>query len=142
MYVGMPAGLASLVLQAQAFFTLIFAAMFLHERFRVPNLAGLVIAACGLAVIGMQGGHAMTFAGFVLDACARPRSWALGNIVTKKVGKVDLVGLVVWGSLIPPLPFFALSLMVRRAAADRGGALGHSALRRSSRSSISRLSRR
>lgn len=108
MYVGMPAGLASLVLQAQAFFTLIFAALFLHERFRVPNVVGLLIAAAGLAVIGMQGGHAMTLAGFVLTLCAAC-SWALGNIVTKKVGKVDLVGLVVWGSLIPPLPFFALS---------------------------------
>ncbi|MFL9881913.1 EamA family transporter [Paraburkholderia agricolaris] len=108
MYVGMPAGLASLVLQAQAFFTLIFAALFLHERFRVPNVVGLLIAAGGLAIIGMQGGHAMTLAGFVLTLCAAC-SWALGNIVTKKVGKVDLVGLVVWGSLIPPLPFLALS---------------------------------
>jgi O-acetylserine/cysteine efflux transporter len=108
MYVGMPAGLASLVLQAQAFFTLIFAAMFLHERFRLPNVVGLLVAAGGLAVIGMQGGHAMTLAGFVLTLSAAC-SWALGNIVTKKVGQVDLVGLVVWGSLIPPLPFFALS---------------------------------
>ncbi|MEA3084301.1 MAG: O-acetylserine/cysteine efflux transporter [Paraburkholderia sp.] len=108
MYVGMPAGLASLVLQAQAFFTLIFAALFLHERFRMPNVVGLLIAAGGLAIIGVQGGHAMTLAGFVLTLCAAG-SWALGNIVTKKVGKVDLVGLVVWGSLIPPLPFLALS---------------------------------
>ncbi|MDR6491939.1 EamA family transporter [Paraburkholderia sp. 22099] len=108
MYVGMPAGLASLVLQAQAFFTLMFAALFLHERFRVPNIVGLLIAAGGLALIGMQGGHEMTLAGFVLTLCAAC-SWALGNIVTKKVGKVDLVGLVVWGSLIPPLPFFAFS---------------------------------
>ena len=108
MYVGMPAGLASLVLQAQAFFTLIFAVMFLHERFRLENVAGLLIAAAGLAVIGLQGGGAMTLAGFVLTLCAAVM-WALGNIVTKKVGKVDLVALVVWGSLIPPVPFFLLS---------------------------------
>jgi O-acetylserine/cysteine efflux transporter len=108
MYVGMPAGLASLVLQAQAFFTLLFAVMFLHERFRAQNVIGLLIAAAGLALIGMQGGHAMTAAGFILTLCAAV-SWALGNIVTKKVGKVDLVGLVVWASLIPPLPFFVLS---------------------------------
>ena len=108
MYVGMPAGLASLVLQAQAFFTLLFAGMFLNERLRVQNLAGLLIAAVGLALIGMQGGHSMTIAGFVLTLCAAV-SWALGNIVTKKAGKVDLVGLVVWASLIPPVPFFVLS---------------------------------
>jgi O-acetylserine/cysteine efflux transporter len=111
MYVGMPAGLASLVLQAQAFFTLGFAALFLHERFRAQNVLGLLIAAVGLAVIGMQGGHAMTLGGFILTLSAAVM-WALGNIVTKKVGKVDLVGLVVWGSLIPPVPFFVLSYLL------------------------------
>lgn len=129
MYVGMPAGLASLVLQAQAFFTLGFAVLFLHERFRVQNLAGLAIAAAGLAVIGAvsaagsSDGYSMTLAGFVLTLCAAVL-WALGNIVTKKVGKVDLVALVVWGSLIPPLPFLALSYVTegpaRMAAALSG----------------------
>ncbi|TCK42655.1 O-acetylserine/cysteine efflux transporter [Paraburkholderia sp. BL8N3] len=110
MYVGMPAGLASLVLQAQAFFTLLFAAMFLGERIRPASLAGLAIAACGLALIGMQGGHAMTFAGFMFTLAAAAM-WALGNVVTKRMGPVDLVSLVVWGSLIPPLPFLGLSLI-------------------------------
>lgn len=108
MYVGMPAGLASLVLQAQVFFTPMFAYFFLHERLQPSNIAGLLVAASGLVVIGTQGGQAMTLAGFVLTLCAAA-SWALGNIVTKKVGQVDLVGLVVWGSLIPPLPFLAMS---------------------------------
>jgi O-acetylserine/cysteine efflux transporter len=123
MYVGMPAGLASLVLQAQAFFTLMFAALFLHERLRLANVAGLLIAAGGLAVIGLQGGHSKTAAGFALTLCAACM-WALGNIVTKKVGNVDLVGLVVWGSLIPPLPFFAASYLFegpRRIAAALSG---------------------
>lgn len=118
MYVGMPAGLASVVLQAQAFFTLVFAAIFLGERFRAQNVIGLLIAAAGLAVIGLQsssaagaGAQAMTAAGFVLTLCAACM-WALGNIVTKKVGKVDLVGLVVWASLIPPLPFLVLSYFI------------------------------
>jgi O-acetylserine/cysteine efflux transporter len=106
---GMPAGLASLVLQSQAFFTLFFAAMFLGERIRAANLLGLVIAACGLALIGAQSGLGMTLSGFVLTICAASM-WALGNIVTRKVGKVNLVGLVVWGSLVPPLPFLVLSL--------------------------------
>ena len=113
MYVGMPAGLASVVLQAQAFFTLVFAAIFLGERFHAQNVIGLLVAAAGLAVIGLQsssgaGPQAMTAAGFLLTLCAACM-WALGNIVTKKVGKVDLVGLVVWASLIPPLPFLVLS---------------------------------
>lgn len=108
MAVGMPAGLASLVLQSQAFFTLLFAALFIGERVRPPNLMGLVVAAIGLTLIGMQVDRVMTLAGFTLTICAASM-WALGNVITRRIGKVDLVGLVVWGNLIPPLPFLALS---------------------------------
>jgi O-acetylserine/cysteine efflux transporter len=127
MYVGMSAGLASLVLQSQAFFTLVFAALLLGEHWRPHNLIALAIAACGLAAIGVQGGRAMTVAGFVLTLLSASM-WALGNVTMKKIGKVDLLGLVVWSSLIPPLPFIALSLcfegpaQIRAALAGIGGA--------------------
>lgn len=123
MKVGMPAGLASLVLQSQAFFTLFFAVMFLGERLRAANLVGLLISASGLLLIGMQGDRSMTLAGFLLTICAASM-WALGNIVTRKVGKVNLVGLVVWGSLIPPIPFFALSLWLEGPEAIEGALRG------------------
>ncbi|WP_278439127.1 EamA family transporter [Pseudomonas oryzihabitans] len=111
MYVGMPAGLASLVLQAQAFFTLAFAATFLGEQVRRASLVGLLVAALGLLLIGTEHGVTMTLAGFLLTLAAAAM-WGLGNIVTKKIGKVDMLGLVVWGSLIPPIPFFLLSLLL------------------------------
>ena len=112
MYVGMPAGLASLVLQSQAFFTLTIAAIVLREPIRWFHLAGMAVAAAGLAVIGMAGNASatgMTTAGFLLTLCAA-FSWASGNIVTKRVGPVNVVSLVVWGALIPPIPFLLLSL--------------------------------
>ncbi|ANN66059.1 EamA family transporter [Bordetella bronchialis] len=108
MAVGMPAGLASVVLQAQAFFTVALGALLLKEPFRRHNAVGLLVAAGGLALIGEEGGAGMTLIGFVLTLCAA-LMWGLGNIATKKAGKADMLGLVVWGSLIPPLPFFALS---------------------------------
>lgn len=123
MKVGMPAGLASLVLQSQAFFTLFFAALFLGERLRVANLVGLLIAASGLLLIGLQGDRSMTLAGFVLTICAASM-WALGNIVTRKVGKINLVGLVVWGSLVPPIPFFILSWFLEGPQAIEGALRG------------------
>ena len=110
-HIGMPSGLASLVLQSQALFTLLFAVLLLGERFRLANLFGLLVAAGGLLLIGSQGNGLMTLAGFLLTLCAAAM-WALGNIVTRKLGKVNLVGLVVWGSLVPPLPFFALSWLM------------------------------
>ncbi|SOY52645.1 putativeE.coli eamA, predicted transporter; DUF6; putative permease (fragment) [Cupriavidus taiwanensis] len=56
MAVGMPAGLASLVLQSQAFFTLAIAALWLGEPVRWHNLAGMAVAAGGLALIGAGAG--------------------------------------------------------------------------------------
>jgi O-acetylserine/cysteine efflux transporter len=111
MSLGMPAGLASLVLQSQAFFTLLFAVLLLGERLHRANLLGLLVAAAGLLLIGLQGDRIMTLAGFALTIGAAAM-WALGNIITRKLGKVNLVGLVVWGSLIPPLPFLALSWLL------------------------------
>ncbi|UJJ31752.1 EamA family transporter [Halopseudomonas maritima] len=106
---GMPAGLASLALQSQAFFTLLLAAALIGEKVRAHNLIGLLVAAAGLLFIGLHSGTSMTLTGLALTLCAA-LMWACGNIITKRVGQVDLTALVVWGSLVPPLPFFAMSL--------------------------------
>lgn len=119
---GMPPGLASLVLQSQAFFTLFFAAMFLGERLRAASLLGLLVAAGGLALIGSENGSHVPFLALVLTLCAAA-CWAMGNIITRRFGNIDLVALVIWGALIPPLPFFALSWWLE------GPALIESALR-------------
>ncbi|MGB3288337.1 MAG: EamA family transporter [Burkholderiaceae bacterium] len=112
MYVGMPAGLASLVLQSQAFFTVLIAALLMGEAVRWPNVLGMTVAVAGLVLIerGAAPGS-MSVLGFVLTLAAA-LSWAAGNIVAKSAGKVDMLGLVVWGALIPPLPFLLMSWMV------------------------------
>jgi len=84
----------------------------LREPIRWFHLAGMAVAACGLGIIGMAGNASatgMTTAGFLLTLCAA-LSWASGNIVTKRVGPVNVVSLVVWGAVIPPVPFLLLSL--------------------------------
>lgn len=109
MTVGMSAGLASLVLQSQAFFTVLIAGLFLGEGIRAHHVLGMTVAAIGLGLIefGAYGGN-VTLLGFVLTLAAA-LCWACGNIVVKYVGKVDMLGLVVWGALIPPIPFFLMS---------------------------------
>ena len=108
MYSGMPPGLASLVLQSQAFFTLCFAAVFLGERMRLPSVLGLLVAAGGLVLIGSENSSHVPLLALVLTLCAGSM-WGMGNIITRRFGSVNLVALVVWGGLIPPLPFLALS---------------------------------
>ncbi|AMC35207.1 EamA family transporter [Iodobacter arcticus] len=118
-HLGMPAGLASVVLQAQAFFTLVFSALLLNERWKKAQLAGLILASLGLAFIGAAHGQNMTLLGFILTLSASAM-WATGNIVTRKVaatGPVNMFAFVVWASLVPPLPFLALSYLIEGPAA-------------------------
>ena len=51
---GMPAGLSSLVLQSQVFFTILIAALWLGERPTPRGLFGLLLAAAGLVLIGLE----------------------------------------------------------------------------------------
>lgn len=113
-HLGMPSGLASLVLQSQAFVTMILAAVWLHERWRGHQIGGLLLAAAGLALIGSAHGLEMPLTGFLLTLAAASM-WATGNIVTRAVsrhGPINQLAFVVWASLVPPLPFLALSLLI------------------------------
>ncbi len=109
---GMPPGLASLTLQAQAFFTILIAALVLRERPSARQLTGVMVAFCGLALIGFSVGGDMTLLGLGLTMCAA-LSWGVGNVLMRGTGKVDMLPMVVWLSLVPPLPAFALSLSSR-----------------------------
>ena len=113
MAVGMPAGMASLVIQAQAFFTVGLSALVFGDRLRASNLLGMLVAGCGLVLLGVasigNGGSQMTLAGFMLTLCAA-LAWASGNVINKKIGPTAVLSLVVWGALIPIIPFVLLSL--------------------------------
>jgi len=51
---GMPTGLASLVLQSSAPFTVVLGAALLHERLTARQVGGVVVAAAGLAGIAVH----------------------------------------------------------------------------------------
>jgi O-acetylserine/cysteine efflux transporter len=108
-YLGMPAGLASLVLQAQAFFTVVIAAVVLHEGVRPHHILGMGLAVAGLVLLDTgAGATTVPLVGFVLTLVAA-LSWAAGNVTLKCAGSVSMLSLVVWGALLPPLPFLLLS---------------------------------
>jgi O-acetylserine/cysteine efflux transporter len=109
MDVGMPAGLASLVLQVQAFFTLGFAAVLLRERPHPMQAAGLVLATAGLALVASRLNGDTTPAGFVLVVLAAA-AWGLGNTAIKRAAPADPFRFMTWMCLIPPLPLFVLAL--------------------------------
>ncbi|WP_297122830.1 O-acetylserine/cysteine exporter [uncultured Enterobacter sp.] len=113
---GMPAGLASLVLQAQAFFTIILGAFVFGERLQGKQLAGIALAIFGVLVLieaSLNGQH-VALLGFMLTLAAG-LSWACGNIFNKLIMQHDarpaVMSLVVWSALIPIVPFLAASLI-------------------------------
>jgi O-acetylserine/cysteine efflux transporter len=111
----LPPGLASLLVQTQALFTIVFAAIVLRERPTARQIAGVTTAFAGLVLIVLTVGQDMTLLGFGL-AMGSAISWGIGNILLKGVGDVEMLPLVVWLSLVPPLPALALALITDRAA--------------------------
>ncbi|WP_417507796.1 EamA family transporter [Marinomonas gallaica] len=115
MIFGMPAGLASLVLQSQAIFTLLFSVLLLKEVVRPYQVLAIAVACGGLAIIGADGEDtSMTVIGFALTL-AGASSWALGNIATKAIiqkGYQADLSLIVWSAWFAALPFFISSFFV------------------------------
>lgn len=119
---GMPAGLASLVLQAQAFLTIILGAFVFKERLQFKQVAGITLAVFGVLVLvegSLSGQHVALF-GFMLTLAAA-LSWAFGNIFNKKIMQLPqppaIMSLVVWSALVPVVPFFVASLIFDGPAA-------------------------
>lgn len=107
---GMPAGLASLVLQAQVFLTVAFSVALFHERPRRMQIVGASIGACGIAVIAWwraRGAAVLPFS-MVIGAAA---AWSAANLLAKRAGRVNMLSFMVWASVAAPLPLFALSWM-------------------------------
>ncbi|HEX8010374.1 MAG TPA: EamA family transporter [Casimicrobiaceae bacterium] len=127
MKLGMPAGLSSVVIQLQVFFTVGLAIAFAGERLRREDLLGAAIATLGVALLGvykLMAGVTSTLIGFLL-VIAAALAWAVGNVVAKRAATTyhaDMFALVVWSSLVPPLPLALLSY------AFEGGATAWSAI--------------
>jgi O-acetylserine/cysteine efflux transporter len=108
MAAGMPPGLSSLVLQAQAPFTLLFAVLLLGERLTRYQVVGMVVALAGLGVIALDLGATSPLGAFLL-LLAAAASWGVGNIVMRHAKPPDMLRFMVWVSAVAMLPLFALS---------------------------------
>ena len=121
MRLGLPAGLASLVIQLQAFFTIGLAVLALGERPHGFQLAGALVAFGGMALVALNLHGQATITGFALVVMAG-LCWATANIVTKKMGQVNALSLVVWGSLISTPPLLLASWLMEGQAAWQAAA--------------------
>lgn len=113
MYAGTTAGMASLVLQVHVFFTVALAVVFLAEQPSIWQIIGALTAFSGIGLVAAHTGCEISALGLILIVAAAA-SWGIGNLIAKKLGKVDMLALVVWGSLVAWPPLLLLSYLLEQ----------------------------
>jgi O-acetylserine/cysteine efflux transporter len=119
LHLGMPAGLASLLLQTQVILTVVIAAGFLGERPSIRQLIGVVVGTIGLGVVIV--GHSIVAPWVpLIITLGAALSWAIGNVLSRRAKVSSGLSLVVWSALVVPLPSAALAIVL-----DGPEAVGH-----------------
>ncbi len=128
MKLGMPPGFAALVSQGQVVFTVFFAMALLRELPSPLQAVGIFVALTGLMLAGLERMGAIDPLGLVLVVLAA-LFWGLGNVAIKRLGRgmqVDGFRLVLWMSLVPPIPNFLLSFWLEEGQWTQLGGLSAS----------------
>jgi O-acetylserine/cysteine efflux transporter len=108
---GMPPGLASLLLQTQVVLSVIVSAVILRERPTRKQLIGIAIGMLGLAVVVIGHSYAAPWLPVVILLLAA-LSWAIGNVLSRRAKAASGLSLVVWSGLIVPVPSLVLAMIV------------------------------
>lgn len=105
-------GLASLVVQTQVFFTIGLAMWLARERLQTYQVLAVALGAAGLVVVGLHtgAGAGITVTG-VLLVLGAAFSWAVGNLLAKRAGSIDMLAYVVWSSVFAVPVLLGLSLL-------------------------------
>lgn len=111
MAAGFPTGLASLVLQMSAPFTVLLGAIFLREKLTTRRVIGIAVAVTGLLLVGVARGGAGSWWPFLLVVFGA-FGWAIGNISSRLAEPPKPLHLTMWMAVVPPIPMLAVSLLV------------------------------
>jgi len=115
MNTGLPAGLASVIAPLQPVFTIPLAAVALGERPGVGQVVGVALAIAGIGAIAAGRARGVPLQAVALGI-ASAASWGCGNVVTRAAGTERPFSLLVWSSVVAPVPLLGLSLIFEGAA--------------------------
>jgi drug/metabolite transporter (DMT)-like permease len=108
MDIGMPTGLASLVLQASAPFTVLLGALLLRERISLRQGIGILVAILGLAAIAVSRAQVAAVLPVLLTLVGA-LGWAVGNLASRLAAAPEPLHLTLWMSVVPPVPLLVMS---------------------------------
>jgi O-acetylserine/cysteine efflux transporter len=111
LHLGMPAGLASLLVQAQVIGTIAISRVALGEHPTRQQLIGVVIGLAGLAVLIIgHGSHTpLGPVAIIIGACL---CWSIGNVLSRRAQITSGFGLTVWSAIVVPVPALAMALLI------------------------------
>lgn len=112
---GMPPGLASLLLQTQVVLSVIVSAIVLRERPTRKQMIGISIGMAGLVVVVVGHSYEAPWLPIVVLLLAA-LSWAIGNVLSRRAKATSGLSLVVWSGTIVPIPALALAMIVNTPA--------------------------
>ena len=109
-YLGVSAGVASLVLQISVFLTIIMGGIILKESIDIYKKIAFIVALFGLGLILSVTDGSITIVGliFVLIGVF---SWSIANIIIKIAKIKEIFSFLIWSSLFSPIPLFILAYL-------------------------------
>jgi len=114
-HVGISPGLASLVIQFSAFFTVLLSRVVFQEAIRPLQYAGMAVALAGLVLIILNRDGYATLVGTSLVLIGAV-SWSVCNLMVKRYKPGDMLAFVVWSSLFSVPPLFLITYLVEGSA--------------------------
>ncbi|WP_109992158.1 EamA family transporter [Salinisphaera sp. LB1] len=110
MQIGVSAGIASLVLQISAFFTIFLSAYWFGDRLYASHWVGIGLAAVGLVCLLALTPGRLSVPGLLLVILGA-LSWSVSNLLVKQYRPVPMFSFLVWSSLFSPVPLVCLAIL-------------------------------
>lgn len=102
-------GMAAVLIQSQALFSVILAVIVAGEKVFWPTLVGLGLCGAGVVVIILHIDAETDVLGILLVLGAA-LSWGAANVLARSIGQINAIALVVWSNIFAVVPLVAAAL--------------------------------
>ncbi|WGF86511.1 EamA family transporter [Marinivivus vitaminiproducens] len=109
-HAGVPPGLASLVMQTHVLFTIVLGVVLLGERPQAIRWLAVGLGFAGIALLVFEAGTPSQLWALAL-VLGGAFAWGISNLLLRRVPASDMAAVMIWLSLVPPVPLMVLSAL-------------------------------